>query len=236
MSSALILHVGAGCLAILAGGGAILLRKGEPLHRAFGKAFVIAMLVMATFATYLSIMKQPGTIPGGILAGYMVATGWMTVRRSEAGVGRFERIAMLVALGCAATEFVFGALASTSPIGRFLGYPSAIFYVFGSIAALAAIGDLRMLRRGGVFGAKRIARHLWRMCFALFLATGSFFLGQQKVMPAVVRGSPILVVLGLAPLVLMIFWLVRVRLRAADRKSEVRPQEMRALHASLSNS
>jgi len=41
------------------------------------------------------------------------------------------------------------------------------------------------------------------------IATGSFFLGQ--VMPAFMHGSPVLVALGIAPLPLMIFWLVRVR-------------------------
>ena len=44
----------------------------------------------------------------------------------------------------------------------------------GSVAVLAAAGDVRMLVRGGVFGAQRVARHLWRMCFGLFIATGSF--------------------------------------------------------------
>jgi hypothetical protein len=37
-----------------------------------------------------------------------------------------------------------------------------------------------MLARGGVLGAKRIARHLWRMCFGLFIAAGSFFLGPSN--------------------------------------------------------
>ena len=37
------------------------------------------------------------------------------------------------------------------------------------------------------------------MCFAFFIATGSFFLGQQDVLPAAVRGSPILFVLAFAP-------------------------------------
>jgi hypothetical protein len=235
MSPVLVLHVGAGCLAILAGAVAVSVRKGERLHRAFGKAFVVAMLVMGTFATYLSIAKQPGTIAGGILAAYLVATAWITVRRRENSVGRFETVAMCVALGCAAIEFAFGWQATLSPTGHFLGYPSPIFYVFGSIAALAAAGDWRMIRRGGVSGSQRIARHVWRMCFALFLATGSFFLGQQKVMPLALRGSPVLVVLGLAPLVLMIFWLIRVRLSAAYRNQEQRPQRLRELHAGASS-
>ena len=65
--------------------------------------------------------------------------------------------------------------------------------------------------RGTLSATQRISRHLWRMCFALFIATGSFFLGQQDVMPQAVRGSPILVVLALAPFPLMLYWLARVR-------------------------
>jgi hypothetical protein len=48
---------------------------------------------------------------------------------------------------------------------------------------LAAVGDVRMLARGGITGARRIGRHAWRMSFGLFIATGSFFLGQQQVFP-----------------------------------------------------
>jgi hypothetical protein len=50
------------------------------------------------------------------------------------------------------------------------------------------------------------------MCFAFFIATGSFFLGQQKVMPKIVHGSPVLFVLAFAPFAVMLFWLIRVRL------------------------
>src|SRR6202045_455290 len=80
---------------------------------------------------------------------------------------------------------------------------------------LAAAGDIHMLMRGGVFGAKRIARHLWRMCFGWFIATGSFFLGQQQVFPAWLRGSPALLVPAVLPLVLLIFWMIRIRFTTA---------------------
>ena len=72
-----------------------------------------------------------------------------------------------------------------------------------------------MLIGGGETDGKRIVRHLWRMCFGLFIATGSFFLGQQQVFPAFVRGSNALFVPAILPLVLMIFWLIRVRFKNA---------------------
>jgi len=91
-------------------------------------------------------------------------------------------------------------------------------FFMAAIALLCAAGDARMLLRVGVFGKQRVARHLWRMCFGLFIATGSFFLGQQQVFPAWVRGSNMLLIPALLPLGLLIFWLGRVRFTYAHRK------------------
>jgi FtsH-binding integral membrane protein len=74
-----------------------------------------------------------------------------------------------------------------------------------------------MILRGGISGASRIARHLWRMSTALFIASGSFCLGQQKIMPVAMRGSVWLFVPVFVPLVLMIFWLIRVRFKSRRR-------------------
>jgi hypothetical protein len=97
-------------------------------------------------------------------------------------------------------------------------------FFMGSVMLLAGAGDVRMLVRGGVLGAKRIARHLWRMCFGLFIAAGSFFLGPSnrplRLLSAVGIGqhlSPALfsatlyLILSILPLILLMFWLVRVR-------------------------
>jgi len=96
-----------------------------------------------------------------------------------------------------------------------------MYFFMGSVMLLAAAGDVRMLVRGGVFGAKRIVRHLWRMCFGLFIATGSFFLGQQQVFPRWLRGSPVLSIPALLPLALLIFWLFRVWFTSAYRKKVI---------------
>ena len=87
--------------------------------------------------------------------------------------------------------------------------------VIAALCLLAGLGDLRAALRGKLRPAQRISRHLWRMCFALFIATGSFFIGQQDVLPAAVRGSPWLLALGFAPFALMAFWLVRLRFAKA---------------------
>lgn len=210
---ALVLHIGGGSAGIISGYGAVSVAKGERLHRAFGKVFVVAMLIMGAVAASLAVfINQPGNIAGGILAFYLVATAWMTVRRKEGCIGRFEYGALVAVLCVAAAFEIWGVQATMSPKGRLGGYPAMLYYVFGAVAAFFAALDFKVILRGGISGAPRIARHLWRMCFALFFAAGSFFIGQQRVMPAFMQGSPLLFVPALAPLVLMIFWLFRVRL------------------------
>jgi hypothetical protein len=95
-------------------------------------------------------------------------------------------------------------------------------FFMGSVLLLAAAGDIRMLLHGGLFGAQRIVRHLWRMCFAFFIATGSFFLGQgSKVFPSLVGQSNLLFIPALLPLALLIFWLFRVRLMKAYHRKPI---------------
>lgn len=68
----------------------------------------------------------------------------------------------------------------------------------------------------------RSARHLWRMCVAMFIATGSFFLGQAKVFPEEYRIVPLLAVPMIVVLVVMIYWWARVlRGRRVPRRMEL---------------
>ena len=218
VSPLLIVHVSAGCLGILSGAAALSVRKGERPHRAFGTVFFLCMLTVSALAVYLAIYVPPiaaggappsASVSVAILTIYLVTTAWMTIRRTEGTIGRFEKSALLVASVVSAALLIFGLHAASIPTARPGGYVP--YFVFASFAAFAAVGDFKMILRGGIFGARRIARHLWRMCFALFFAASFFFLGQQKIMPVYMRGSPLLLALGIAPLLAMIFWLIRVR-------------------------
>ena len=207
----LVVHISAGILAMFAGAVAISFRKGSRWHGTAGNVFVASMLVMATFASWLAYMKhQSNNVFGGILTIYMVATAWATARRRDGETGVLDWLGFLFALSAGGLSIFHGYLkmAGREPVDPGT-YPFMQLFM-GSILLLAAIGDLRMLVRG-ISGRRRIARHLWRMCFGWFIATGSFFLGQQQVFPAWLRGSPALLVPALLPLVLLIFWMIRVR-------------------------
>jgi hypothetical protein len=86
--------------------------------------------------------------------------------------------------------------------------------IIAGVLVMAAAGDARIMRYGMPRGGPRLARHLWRMCFALFIAAGSFFSIRErvaKILPEFfasgpMRALPILLLFGA-----MFYWLWRVR-------------------------
>lgn len=64
--------------------------------------------------------------------------------------------------------------------------------IFGTVALLALIGDLRLLLTRRMAAKLRLVRPLWRMCLTLWLATASFFLGQADEFPAALRNPALL--------------------------------------------
>lgn len=214
-AAALGLHIGGGSLAIVSGYGAMAARKGGRLHRLSGSVFFGSMLAMAGVAAIVAPMlpdEQWVNTPAAIFTLYLTLTAWLTVRRGPGQTGRGEAALVVVPIGIAVVALYLaigsGGAGVYGPV-----------YAFGVIGVLAALRDAAMLRRGGIVGVARTARHLWRMSAAFFIAAGSFFFGQADVLPDAVRQSAIPMVLGLGPLALMVFWLVRVRLprrRAGD--------------------
>jgi len=208
------IHVAGGVTTLVSGTVAFAVRKGSGMHVSAGTWFCIAMFVLGVTASILAPFKSPPDSPiGGIMVCYFVATAWMTARRRTGTPDRFEKIACAIVLVIAAAIIGHGFEVALAPRGKFTQPPGpGALFGLGGICLLAGLLDLKFIIRGTLSATQRLSRHLWRMCFAFFVATGSFFLGQQKVMPQALRGSPILFVLAFAPFALMLFWLARVRL------------------------
>ena len=209
MNPVLWFHIAAGLAALPLGAVAVAARKGGPVHIRSGAWFAVSMLVLGVTAALLAPFKSPPDFEltvGGLMVCYFVATAWMTARRRDGTTGKFEIIACLAALG-AAPVILWIALgeSATAPAGP------APAIVFAGLCLIAGVGDLKAVLRKKLPAGQRLVRHLWRMCFAFFIASGSFFLGQQDLLPEAARGSPILFVLAFAPLAVMLFWLVRLR-------------------------
>jgi hypothetical protein len=221
LSPVLLLHICSGTVGFLSGAVTIFLRKGSRRHSVLGNVFVVSMLGLGLTGAYMALMKQqPGNFLGGTLTIYLVGTAWLTARHWNEGPGILDWSALLVGLMAIAGYVIYGLKATQSPKGLD-GVPAGIYFFMGSVVMLAVVGDIRVLLRGGINGTARLARHLWRMCFALFIAAGSIFLARAHLFPVVLRKTGVLFLLSFGPLLLMIFWLVRVRLMNRRKKNSL---------------
>jgi hypothetical protein len=219
-------HIVAGGLAVILGAIALVASKGAFLHRKAGMLFVYAMLTMGASASILAMGNgQTANFIGGIMCAYFVITALTAVRPATSSMRWLLVGAAAFAFGLAAYEFRWGVVALGRPRMAINGVPAAMMFFLGTVALLAGSGDVRVLRSGPLRGAQRLRRHLWRMCFALFIAAGSFFSIRARVarvlpepfLSPTMRVLPVLLIF-----VAMFYWLWRVRGRVAAGRLHVR--------------
>ena len=214
------IHVAAGGLAMILGAVALTAKKGGSVHRRSGLLFVGAMLVMGTTASILGFRNSPtdGNVFAGFMTAYFVGTALTTVRPVTGWTRVFNVAALMVAVVLALGAFASGVKGVNDPGLSPGGVPFRIIgvmsFILATVLTLGAIGDLRVVRSGVPRGRPRLARHLWRMCFALFIAAGSFFSIRERVATILpepftagpMRALPIVLIFGA-----MFYWLWRLR-------------------------
>ena len=212
MRLTLLFHITAGVLGLLSGAIALYTHKGGRQHRASGTLFVWTMLPMAAAGFVLSTVGGVApemNVPVAALTTYLVVTAVTTVRPASAARRRLDSAMMGLGLATGLGSLALGVAALARPgIPDGFAYP---LFMFGVVGLLAVNGDFRVQRSGELRGTRRLARHLWRMCFALFIAALSFFIGQADVFPEPIRIRPLLALPVLAVLVTMVYWLWRLR-------------------------
>ena len=215
------IHIAAGGLAIVLGAVALSVKKGGTIHRRSGLLFVYAMLVMGVTASFLGLRNGPSdpNVYTGLLTGYFVITALTTVRPVSSWTRFFNVAGLVVVVGLGLATIARGVEAWNCP-GRMTstGVPSLMLFFLGTVMMLAALGDVRVLRSGVARGAARLRRHLWRMCFALFIAAGSFFSVRErvaKILPEFFASGPMRLLPILLVFVAMFYWLWKLRRRAA---------------------
>jgi uncharacterized membrane protein len=211
-------HILAGGLAIVLGAIALGAPKGRWVHRRVGLLFVFAMLTMGISGSTLALRQSltNSNVLGGFMSAYLVVTALTTVRQPSMWTRRLNAAALAVASGLVLFDLTLGFKALNSPSRSIQGVPFFVLFFLATITTLAAVGDIRAMRVGPLRGAPRLARHLWRMCFALFIAAGSFFSIRARVAKVLpepftspgMRALPVVLVF-----VAMFYWLWRVRRR-----------------------
>lgn len=219
-----VVHIAAGTLSLVLGYIALYSPKGQATHRRTGMWFVYTMLVMCGFGFVIAQGKTWAPVNGSaaLMTAYLVITSLTTVRPPAQPSRALPMVLMVVAFAIGLYDLRWGIEAAGNGGRTSAGIPAFPFFLFGSVGVLASIGDLRVLRTGALTGTRRLGRHLWRMTFALWVATMSFFLGQAKVIPAPLRIYPLLAVPVVVVLVTLLYWMWRVRSRRPLRVT-VRP-------------
>lgn len=214
------IHVVAGGLAIVLGFTALFVKKGGTTHRRSGMLFVYAMLVMGTTASILEFLHGAGVtnVVAAVLSIYFVGTALTAVRPPTRWTRAINVAALTVALGLGFAAVVGGIKSVNSPGLSSGGVPfrtiGVMSFILAAVLLLSAAGDVRIMRSGMPRGGARLARHLWRMCFALFIAAGSFFSIRERVAKILpepfttgpMRALPFVLLFGA-----MFYWLWKVR-------------------------
>lgn len=222
------IHIAAGLIGIGAGAIALAAAKGASLHRRAGMVFVYSIFLMTSTAAVLAALHQPH--PGNIVAAgltfYLVATALLTVRRPQHYARHADIAALLAALALTLGCIGLGLLLDIDQ--RIPGGvpPRGYYFIIAAIALLLALNDLRMIAAGGPKGPARLRRHLARMGGGMFIATGSFFIGQPQVFAGGplewvgVRAIPVLAVVTPT-----LYWLVRLSRRTRYPPPSLRLQQ-----------
>jgi hypothetical protein len=218
------IHIVAGGLAIIFGFVALFVKKGGTIHRRSGMLFVYAMIVMGVTASILEFFQSSSVanLVAAVLSLYFVGTAVTTVRPASSWTRSINAVALTVAVALAIFSIAGGVKGVNTPGLSSGGVPfrtiGVMSFILATALLLAAAGDVRVMRSGMPRGGPRLARHLWRMCFAMFIAAGSFFSIRERVARILpepfttgpMRALPFLVLFGA-----MFYWLWRVRRRRA---------------------
>lgn len=187
------IHFWIGCFALVCGAAAFSARKGGRVHRSAGTGFMAAMILLGLSGLWLSLAREIlFTVFLSLIALHAVITGWAAAR-PRAGLARAVTLGSGAASGLIALGAVTGGvIAAAAPGGALNGLQPAAFHTLAAVSAVLSVFDWRYALAPAPSRARRLTRHLGRMGFSLFLATGIFFFGNSHVLPEALRRPALL--------------------------------------------
>ncbi len=227
-STILTFHIVTATIGLLAGAIALFSKKGTTLHKNSGKLFTAGMIMIGTAGSALAYMvNRPETLIIGITMLYLVGTGIAVIMRKENETGLFEISALTLVVSLAVIAAFFGYTVSNINSQSTGAVPAGFYYIQTGLLIFCSALDLRVIIRGGVSGAQRIARHVWRMCLAFLIAVTSIFLGNTQIFPEDIRSTNILFAPSIIVIVLMIYWMLRVTFTDLYKPAPMRETNIR---------
>ncbi|MCF6436851.1 hypothetical protein [Pseudoalteromonas sp. MMG022] len=204
-------HIASGTVAVLAGYTALFMKKGGVGHIKAGRWFVIAMVLMAITGSVVAFIKPMMiSVIAGMYTLYLVLTAVAVFRASQSRQASGHYVLMYAALAIGLYSFYCVYVVSQSETGRFQGFSAGPYIMFGVLAIISAMLDLRYIMAKQISQRTRVSRHVWRMCFAMFIAVGSFVGQGLQHAPEDIRHFLLVEYADLIILLLMMYWLIRV--------------------------
>ncbi len=225
-------HIIGGALGLITGLIASLSKKGAFLHRRAGRVFMVSMLacyaIGAVVAPFLSEGQRPNFV-AAILALYLLVSGIQAARKRTYTASTFNIAGCIISLSIALAGVVFMYMGSHSESGTVDGSPPDAFLLFVIAGTLACIGEVRVLIIKQLSAQGRVYRHLWRMCFSFFIASGSLFSGQPQVFPEWFTASPLPALCSAFPLFVLIYWTIKTLWNAQKKRRRDKQQAATAI-------
>lgn len=204
-------HFLAGCISLVGLVIAFAAPKGSKLHIMGGKSFLVTMLLLTSSGLWMSISREIlFTVFLSLISFHALLTGWSAAAKNgiARAVTKYSSISSALILGGA----IWGGLyTANTPDGLLNGLPAGAFYFIAGVAALLMLLDLIYANTRSPSKAMRLTRHLWRMGFSSFLATGIFFFGNNHVLPEAMRKPLVLSTPVIGVIVLTAFYTVKIR-------------------------
>src|SRR6056297_930578 len=211
------IHAPAGTVVLVAAVVAMFVAKGGATHRKAGFCFTVSMMVMLVSGIAAAYLKESiDDMMLGAIVMYAVITAWLAVHHKKNETGLPEVVALIWVVGFAITAF------SISLGWREVEAPLA-YLVWGGLAILCALGDIRNLYQSGLSGAQRIIRHVWRIGFSLVWAALAFTDKIVKMMGANIKsmqGEQLLLIVGIPTtliLITILYWITKILFFSNER-------------------
>lgn len=215
MTVELFIHIVAGTLGLISGFIALASSKGSGLHRLAGKVYFQTMIIMSLTGMNMALRSMIFiTVLASALTIYLVYTSWLAVK-----IAYFKSLAFKV------SSFVMGACVSffgmclslrayygTTDMIHSFAVPAEVYYLFTGLALIATTADLVFIFQKKRQYKRRMLRHVWRMCVPLYIASSSFFVGQEQLFPDWLQGSYLLQIPQFTAILLMLYWVARIHI------------------------
>ncbi len=211
------IHTPAGTTVLVTAILAMFAKKGSTSHKKAGSWFAVSMMVMLASGIAAAYLKNStDDMMLGAIVMYTVFTGWLAARHKKREPGLMEVVALIWVIGFAVTAF------SISMGWREVQAPIA-YLVWGGLAILLALGDIRNLYHSGLSGAQRIIRHVWRIGFSLIWAALAFTDKIVKMMGAntkSMQGEQLLLIVGIPTILILVgilYWIAKILFFHSER-------------------